>query len=73
MIWDSNDKTNFSHQLLLTDRKILRPRKGFANKSSSNIRLSKNHVSKRMQSEGFLGRLLAPLLKTGLVLMKTCT
>ena len=34
------------------------------------INLSKTQLSKMMQSGGFLGRLLGPLLKTGLPLIK---
>ena len=32
--------------------------------------MSKTQISKVIQSEGFLGRLLGPLLKTGLPLIK---
>ena len=45
-------------------------RKGFANHSSTDIKLSKTQLSKMIQSGGFLGRLLGPLLKTGLPLIK---
>ena len=45
-------------------------RKAFADKSSNYIKLSKTQISKMTQSEGFLGRLLGPSLKTGLPLMK---
>ena len=41
-----------------------------ANNLSINIKLSKTQLSKIIQSGGFLGRLLGPLLKTGLPLMK---
>ena len=40
--------------------------KAFANKSSTDIGLSKIQLSRMVQSGGFLGRLLGPLLKTGL-------
>ena len=36
----------------------------------ANIKLSKTHLSKIAQSQGFLDRLLAPLPKTALHLMK---
>ena len=42
----------------------------FANGSSSDIRLSKTQLYKIGKSGEFLGRLLGPLLKTGLSLMK---
>ena len=45
-------------------------RKAFANYLSTDMKLSKAQLSKMMQSGGFLGRLLVPLLKTGLPLMK---
>ena len=56
--------------MLLTDRQISRLRKAFANISSANIKLSKAQLSKIVQSEGFLGRLVGPLLKTSLSLIK---
>ena len=45
-------------------------RKAFANYLSTDIKLSKTQLSKMIQSGGFLSRLLGPLLKTGLPLMK---
>ena len=44
-IGDSDDKTNFRHKLLLTDRQVLRLRKAFANNSSANIKLSKTQLN----------------------------
>ena len=70
MIGDSNDKTNFPHLLLLTDRQVSSIRKAFANNSSVDIKFSKFLLSKMIQSGGVLGKLLGPLLKTGLPLMK---
>ena len=71
MVGDSNDNINFPHELLLTNRKIANIRKTFANHSSTDIKLSKTQLSKIIQSGGFLGKLLGPLLKTGLPLMKS--
>ena len=71
MIGDSNDKTNFPHELLLTDRQVSSIRKAFANNSSVDIKVSKTHLSKMIQSGGFLGKLLGLLLKTGLPLIKS--
>ena len=50
-------------------------RKFFANHSSIDIKLSdiKSQLSKMIQSGGFLGRLLGPLLKRGLPLTKNVT
>ena len=71
MIGDSNDKTNFPHELLLTNRHVSAIRKAFSNNSSANIKFSKTQLSKMIHSGGFLGKLLGPLLKTGLPLMKS--
>ena len=70
MVGNSNDNTNFPHELLLTDRQVANIHEAFANHSSTDIKLSKTQLSKMIQSRGFLGRLLGPLLKTGLPLMK---
>ena len=70
MIGDSNDETNFPHELLLTDRQVSSICKAFSNNSSANIKFSKTQLSKMIQSGGFLGKLLGPLLKTRLPLMK---
>ena len=71
MVGNSNDNTNFPHELLLTNRQVANIRKAFANHSSTDIKLSKTRLSKMVQSGGFLGKLLDPLLKTGLPLMKS--
>ena len=71
MVGNSNDNTNFPHELLLTNRQVANIRKNFANHLSTDIKLSKTQLSKMIQSGGFLGRLLGPLLKTGLPLMKS--
>ena len=66
---DSNDESNFPHKLLLTNTQVSKLRKSYANGSSANIKLSKTQLLKIRQSGGFLGRLLGPLLKTGLLLI----
>ena len=70
MIGDSNDKGNFPHELLLTNRQVSRICKAFSNNSSTDIKFSKTQLSKMIQSEGLLGKLLGPLLKTVLPLIK---
>ena len=45
-----DDETNFPHKLLLTNRQVANLRKAFANKSSTDIKLSKTHLSKMKQS-----------------------
>ena len=66
----SDDETNFSPKLLITNREVANLRKAFADKSSNDIKLSKTQISKMIQSGGFLVRLLGPLLKAGLPLIK---
>ena len=69
VVGDSNDQNNFPHKLLLTNTKVLRLRKTFANGLSANINLSKTQLHKIRQSGGFLGRLSGSLLETGLSLI----
>ena len=71
MIGDSNDETNFPHELLLTDRQVSSICKALTNNSSANIKFSETQLSKMIQSGGCLGKLLDPLLKTGLPLIKS--
>ena len=71
MVGNSNDNTNFPNELLLTNRQVANIRKAFAKNTSTDIKLSKTQLSKMIQSGGFLGKLLGPLLKTGLPLMKS--
>ena len=66
VIGNYNDGINFPHKLLLTNRQISRLLKVFLNDSSANIKLSKTQLSKKRKRGGFLGRLLGPLLNTGL-------
>ena len=54
----------------MTDRQVANFRKPLANNSSSDIKLSKTETSKMIQSRGYLGRRLDPLLTTGLPLLK---
>ena len=63
--------TNFPHELLLTNREVENIRKAFSNHLSTDTKLSKTQLSEMIQSGGFLGRVLGPLLKTGLPLMKS--
>ena len=74
MVGNSNDNTNFPHELLLTNRQVANIRKAFANHSSTDIKLSKTQLSKMIQSGGFLGNLLRtlarPLMKVAMPLSK---
>ena len=58
-------------ELLLTTRQTTKLRNVIENNMSTDIKLSKAHISKIIQSGGFLGKLLGPLLKTGLPLLKS--
>ena len=74
MVVNSNDNTNFPHELLLTNRQVENIRKAFANHSSTDIKLLKTQLSKMIQSGGFLGNLLSklagPLMKVAMPLAK---
>ena len=61
-----DNETNFPYKLLLTYRQVSNLRKTFSNHLSADFKLSKTQLSKMIQSGGFLGRLLGPLLKAGL-------
>ena len=64
-----DNETNFPHKLLLTNRQVANLRKAFANCLPTDIKLSKTQLSNMIQSGGFLGRLLNPLLKNGVPLI----
>ena len=74
MVGDSNDNTNFPHELLLTNRQVANIHKAFAKNTSTDIKLSKTQLSKMIQSGGFLGKLLGklagPLMKVAMPLVK---
>ena len=65
-----DNESDFPHKLLLTNRQVANLCKAFAKYLSTDIKLSKPQSSKMIQTGGFLGRLLGPLLKTGLSLIK---
>ena len=71
MIGNSDGETNFPVKLLLTNRQVANLRRAFTKHTSTNINLSKTQLSKMIQSGAFLGRLLGPLRKAGLPLMKS--
>ena len=62
---------NLPHELLLTTRQTTKLRSAIENNMSTDIKLSKAQISKIIQSGGSLGKLLGPLLKTGLALLKS--
>ena len=67
------DKTNFPHELLLTNKQVSNLRKAFANYLPTDIKLSKTQLSKMMQLGGFLGRLLGwSITKNRITIDKKC-
>ena len=58
------------HELLLTIRQKTKLRNTFNNNKSADLKLPKTQISKIIQSGGLLSKLLGPLLKTGLLLIK---
>ena len=74
MVSNSNDNTNFPHELLLTNRQVANICKAFAKNTSTDVKLSKTQLSKMIQSGGFLGNLLGklagPLMKVAMPLAK---
>ena len=66
-MFDGND---LPYELSLTTRQKTKIWNAFNNNMSTDLKLSKLQINKIIQSEGFLSRLLRPLLKTGLSLIK---
>ena len=62
---------NLPHELLLTTRQTTKLGNAIENNMSTDIKLNKAQISKITQSGGFLGKLLGPLLKIGLPLLKS--
>ena len=62
---------NLPHELFLTQRQKTKLRNNIENNLQAGIKLSKARISKIMQSGEFLGKLLGPLSKTGLPLLKS--
>ena len=62
---------NLSHELLLTTRQTTKLGNAIGNNMPTDIKLSKAQISKIIQSGGFLGKLLGPLLQAGLSFPKS--
>ena len=60
---------NLPHELLPTTRQQIKIN-AFNNNTFTDIKLSKAQINKIIQCDGFLGKILGPLLKTGLPLIK---
>ena len=63
---------NLPRELLLTTRPTTKLGNAIENNMSTDIESSKAQISKIIQSGGFLGKHLGPLLKTGLPLILPC-
>ena len=62
---------NLTHELFLTTRLTTKLRNAIENNMSTGIKLSKVQISKIIQSGVFLGKILGPLLKNRIPLLKS--
>ena len=62
---------NLPHELFLTQRQITKLRNSIENNLQTDIKLSKAQISKLIQPGGFLGKIIGPLSKTRLPLLKS--
>ena len=65
------NRNNLPHELLLTTRQTTKRRNAIENNMSTDIKLSRAQISKIIHSGGFLAKILGPLLKTRLPLLKS--
>ena len=65
------NRNNLPHELLLKTRQTTKVTNAIVNNLQANIKLSKAQISKIIQSGGFSGKILGPLFKTGLSLLKS--
>ena len=63
--------TNLPHELFLAQRQTTKLRNAIENNISTDIKFSKAQISKIIQSGEFLCKILGPLLKSGLPLLKS--
>ena len=64
MVRNSNDETNFLHNLILANTQVSSIRKALANNSSTYIKFSKTQLTKMIKLGGFLPLPLMFLLLT---------
>ena len=62
---------NLPNELLLATRQTTKLRNAIINNLETNIKLSKAQISKIIQSGGFLDKIIGPLLKSRLPLLKS--
>ena len=72
MIGNSWDKANLPHKILLTVKQVLSRHKAFANNLSASTKSSQTQLSKVIQSRGYLGRFLGPLIKNWFTINGKC-
>ena len=65
------DENDLPRELLLTTRQTTKLRNAIENNLQTDIKLSKAQILKIIQSGLFLGKILGPLLKAGLPLLKS--
>ena len=70
VVANSHDENNSPHNLLLTNTQVSKLSKVFQKNYSANIKLSKTQLHKIVKSGELFGRILGPLLKPILLLMK---
>ena len=70
MIGNSDDETNFSHKLLLTNRKVVNLRKTFANYTSTDVKLSNAQLTK--MKKGWFLKIFNAIVKIKFAFIKTC-
>ena len=56
MVDNSNNETNFPHNLLLTNRQILSLRKAFNNHTSADIKFSKAQLTKMQSTDAVINK-----------------
>ena len=56
MVGNSNNETNFPHNLLLTNRQILSLRKAFNNHTSADIKFSKAQLTKMQSTDAVINK-----------------
>ena len=64
------NRNDLPHELLLTARQKRKLINACNNNMSTDLKLSRAQISKIIQSGGFLGRLIGPLIKSGLPLIR---
>ena len=62
---------NLPHELLLTTRQTTKLRNAIGHNMATDIKMSKAQISKIIQFGGFLDKLLGPLLKNWIAIIKT--